>query len=154
MKNGAKIAIVALLVVAVTAAFALRGRKRAEYVAVSEPSATVATAPSAPVAPVASAARAVATVARPRLLEIGSNRCMACLEMAKVLEALRASQGARLQVDFADIYEQPAVADTHKVSMIPTQILFNAEGKEIFRHQGYFSHGDILAKYRELGVQL
>ena len=29
-----------------------------------------------------------------------------------------------------------------------------AAGKEIFRHQGFFSHDDILAKFRDLGVRL
>ena len=81
-------------------------------------------------------------------------RCQACLEMAKVLDALRASQGAKLQVDFIDVFEQPEAGDRYQISLIPTQLLFDAAGKEIFRHQGYFSHDDILAKFRELGVQL
>lgn len=74
--------------------------------------------------------------------------------MAKVLDALRASQGAKLQVDFIDVFEQPDAADRHKIALIPTQILFDSAGKEIFRHQGYFSHDDILAKFRALGVEL
>jgi len=81
-------------------------------------------------------------------------RCQACLEMAKVLDALRASQGPKLQVDFIDVFDQPEAAERYQIQLIPTQILFDAAGKEIFRHQGYFSHDDILAKYRELGVKL
>lgn len=193
MKNGAKIAIVVLLAVAVAATFALRGGKRAEYVASPEPPAAVA--PAAQVAPGAAtqastpavqdaatqapalapvqaavavataepvpakpatvtAPKAVATAAKPRILELGSMRCQACLEMAKVLDALRASQGARLQVDFIDVFEQPEEAGRYKISLIPTQILFDAAGKEIFRHTGYFAHNDILAKFRALGVRL
>ena len=186
MKNGSKIAIVVLLALAVAATFALRGGKRAEYVAAPEqPAATApaaqgvatrATAPEAPgvatqtpalePVPVAVATkepatpaavpapRAVAAAAKPRLLELGSMRCQACLEMAKVLDALRASQGEKLQVDFIDVFEQPEAADRYKISLIPTQILFDPSGKEIFRHTGYFSHDDILAKFRELRVQL
>ena len=183
MKNGAKIAIVALLAVAVAATFALRGGKRAEYVAPPEP--RPAAAPAAQVAPGAAKqtppttpgpedasrptaspvpvaamvtptqqAGAVAALAKPRLLELGSMRCQACLEMAKVLDALRASQGAKLQVDFIDVFEQPEAADRHKISLIPTQILFDTAGKEIFRHTGFFAHNDILAKFRDLGVRL
>lgn len=178
MKNGAKIAIVALLAVAVAATFALRGGKRAEYVAPPEPQ--VVAAPAAQAAPGAGIQPAVPEVqgeakqtpppspgpeaasrptaspvlAKPRLLELGSMRCQACLEMAKVLDALRASQGAKLQVDFIDVFEQPEAADPFKISLIPTQILFDAAGKEIFRHTGYFSHNDILAKFRDLGVRL
>lgn len=178
MKNGAKIAIVALLAVAVAATFFLRGGKRAEYVAPPEPQ--VAAAPAAQVATdtliqtaapavpgttkqtpslapgpeAASRPAASPVLAKPRLLELGSMRCQACLEMAKVLDALRASQGAKLQVDFIDVFEQPEAADRHKISLIPTQILFDAAGKEIFRHTGYFAHNDILAKFRDLDVRL
>lgn len=137
MKNGVKLAIVVLLAVAVAAAFALRGDKRAEYVA-------------APEQPAASAPAA----AKPRLLEIGSSRCMSCREMAKVLDALRASQGAKLNVDFVDVFEQPEAGDRYKISLIPTQIFYDTAGKEIFRHTGYFAHDDILAKFRELGVMI
>jgi thioredoxin 1 len=176
MKNGAKIAIVILLALAVAATFALRRGKRAEYAAV--PAQTTAVAPAdqgaavqpaapgtAPVpaplganAPVdtagSSAPRGAATAARPRLIELGSMRCQACLEMAKVLDALRASQGERLRVDFIDVFEQPDAPERYKISLIPTQILYDGGGKEIFRHTGYFSHDDILAKFGELGVKL
>jgi thioredoxin 1 len=187
MKSGVKIAIVVLLAVAVAATFALRGGKRAEYVAAPEPpaastpaqgAATQAPAPAVQGAavlapalpPVQSAAaiaepvpakpatvtapRAVAAAAKPRLLELGSMRCMSCIEMAKVLDALRASQKEKLKVDFIDVFEQPEAADRHKISLIPTQIFYDSAGKEIFRHTGYFSHDDILAKFRDLGVKL
>lgn len=157
MKNGAKIAVVALLAIAVAATFALRSAKRAEYVAV--PAQTAAEAPAAPGAAVPPAAAVTATVpaaaaAKPRLLELGSMRCQACLEMAKVLDALRASQGERLRVDFIDVFEQPDATERYGISVIPTQILFDGNGKELFRHVGYYSHDDILAKFRELGVKL
>lgn len=176
MKIGAKIAIVALLALAVAVTFALRGEKRAEYVAA--PDRTAAQAPQSrdgsvpaarpspgqePASPVASApvridpaaaAPPVAAAVRPRILELGSMRCQACLEMAKVLDALRASQGTKLQVDFIDVFEEPAAADRYKIELIPTQVLFDTAGKEIFRHQGFFSHDDIVAKFRELGVKL
>jgi thioredoxin 1 len=38
--------------------------------------------------------------------------------------------------------------------VIPTQIFFDAEGKELFRHVGFFAKEDILAKWKELGVEL
>lgn len=136
MNNGVKIAIVVLLAVAVAATFALRGGKRAGSAA-------------APERPTVSAA-----AVPPRLLEIGSSRCMSCIEMAKVLDALRASQGAKLKVDFVDVFEQPEAAERYKISLIPTQIFYDTAGQEIFRHTGYFSHDDILAKFRERGVKI
>jgi len=168
MKNGAKIAVVVLLAVAVAATFALRSGKRDEYVAAvpaqraapqaAAPATAQAAAAIAKPAPTAPGAipvpKALAPAVKPRLLEIGSSRCMSCIEMAKVLDALRASQGSKLNVDFVDVYEQPEAADRYKITLIPTQILYDGGGKEVFRHTGYFSHDDILAKFRELGVKL
>ena len=178
MKSGVKVAIVVLLAVAVAATFALRGSKRAEDASVSTPLAVGAPAAqgmekqlSSPEAghqpPQAVAQSAVSaksadgpagtpapTAAPPRLLELGSMRCQACLKMAKVLDALRASQGPKLQVDFIDVFEQPSAPERYRISVIPTQILYDGAGKEIFRHTGYFSHDDILAKFGELGVKL
>jgi len=42
----------------------------------------------------------------------------------------------------------------YNINLIPTQIFFNADGKELFRHEGFFSKEDILAKWKELGVEL
>jgi thioredoxin 1 len=38
--------------------------------------------------------------------------------------------------------------------MIPTQIFYDATGKELDRHTGFFGKEDILAKWKELGVDL
>jgi thioredoxin 1 len=176
VKTGVKIAVVAALAVAVALTFAARGRKRAEDAAANRPSANVAAPVAAPAAPAAPAASATATATAtgapapaaaapaapspaqarrvPRLLELGSTRCMACQQMEVVLDALRASQGARLQVDFIDVMEDPAAGAPYKISLIPTQIFYDAAGTEIFRHTGFLSHDDVLAKFRQLGVKL
>ena len=157
MKNGAKIAIVVLLAAAVVGTFALRGGKRTNDAAVPASLAPrlkqeLLPTPEHPPAP--PAPNAAAASSKPRLLELGSNRCMSCQQMAVVLDALRASQGARLQVDFIDVMENPEMGERYKISLIPTQILYDDAGKELYRHQGFFSHDDILAKFRALGVKL
>lgn len=165
MNNGVKITIVVLLAAAAAGMFALRGVKRSEDAAAARPpvAAAPATAPTPPTAETqpaatppapAQAPRTAAPRAVPRLIEFGSNRCMACQQMAVVLDALRASQGEKLRVDFFDVMENPELGEPYQISLIPTQILFDAAGKELYRHTGFFSHDDILAKYRALGVKL
>jgi thioredoxin 1 len=158
MKNGAKIAIVMVLAVAVAATFALRGRKQAEDAELSAqavpPAPLAAPRPAPPGAMVAPGQKAHVAAAIPRLLELGSNRCMACQQMAVVLDALRASQGAKLRVEFIDVMENPELGEPYQITLIPTQVLFDASGKELYRHIGFFSHDDILAKFRALGVKL
>jgi thioredoxin 1 len=38
--------------------------------------------------------------------------------------------------------------------VIPTQIFYDADGRDLFRHVGFFAKEDILAKWKELGVEL
>ena len=39
------------------------------------------------------------------------------------------------------------------IRVIPTQIFFDPQGKELFRHEGFFSKDDILETWRRLGYQ-
>ena len=60
----------------------------------------------------------------------------------------------RLDVVFIDVNEDKESTDKYKIDLIPTQIFFDPSGKELFRHTGFFSKEDILAKWKEFGVDL
>ena len=90
----------------------------------------------------------------PRLLDLGSTVCIPCKMMAPILEELKKEYEGKLQVEFIDVNVNPEPAREHGIKLIPTQIFFDASGKERFRHEGFFSKEDILAKWKELGVDL
>ena len=90
----------------------------------------------------------------PRLLDLGAGKCIPCKMMAPVLAQLRETYKGRLEVVFIDVWEDSTPAQAYGVSTIPTQIFFDAQGKERFRHEGFFSREEILAKWKELGVDL
>jgi len=90
----------------------------------------------------------------PRLLDLGSVSCIPCKMMAPILEELKKEYAGRLQVEFVDVMANPDAGRSYQISLIPTQIFFDASGKERFRHEGFFSKEDILAKWKELGVDL
>lgn len=90
----------------------------------------------------------------PRLLDVGSTRCIPCKQMAPILEQLRTTYRTTLEVVFIDLLEDSTAAETYGVSTIPTQIFFDASGKELFRHEGFFSREEILGKWRELGIDI
>jgi thioredoxin 1 len=90
----------------------------------------------------------------PRLVDLGSTVCVPCKMMAPILEGLKKEYAGRLQVEFIDVMANPDAGGPYKISLIPTQIFFDASGKERFRHEGFFSKEDILAKWKELGVDL
>ncbi len=89
----------------------------------------------------------------PRLLDLGADKCIPCKMMAPILEELKTELQGQLQVDFIDVWKNPDEAKKYAVNLIPTQIFFDADGKELFRHEGFFSQEDILSKWNELGFQ-
>ncbi len=52
------------------------------------------------------------------------------------------------------MWKNPGAGEAYGIKLIPTQIFFAADGTELFRHEGFFATEDILAKWRELGVDL
>ena len=87
----------------------------------------------------------------PCLLDLGSVSCIPCKMMAPMLEELREDYKGKLRVEFIDVREDPDAATKHDIQIIPTQIFFDAGGKELSRHEGYWGREDILAKWKELG---
>lgn len=90
----------------------------------------------------------------PRLVDLGAGKCIPCKMMAPILEELRQEYAGRLRVDVYDVWEDPGIGDQYGVRIIPTQIFYDAGGKELWRHEGFMSKEDILAKWKELGVDL
>jgi thioredoxin 1 len=137
-----KIAIVVALVAAVAAVVAIKQTGPKPATDKAEPG-QGATAPTAQ--PVAGL---------PRLVDLGSVSCIPCKMMAPILDELKKEYDGRLQVEFIDVMANPDAGRSHQISLIPTQIFFDASGKERFRHEGFFSKEDILAKWKELGIDL
>jgi thioredoxin 1 len=88
----------------------------------------------------------------PRLLELGSVGCKACQMMAPLIDSLREEYAGRLSVEFYDVREDPAPARMYGIRIIPTQIFIDAEGTEIFRHEGFFPREEILPILAKMGV--
>lgn len=90
----------------------------------------------------------------PKLVDVGAGKCIPCKKMAPILEELKKEYTGKLDVVFVDVWKEEKEADKYKINLIPTQIFFDAAGKEVYRHEGFFSKADILSKWKELGVEL
>ncbi len=90
----------------------------------------------------------------PRLLDLGAGKCTSCKMMTSVLDELKTTYAGKLEVVFIDVWENKQAGEQYGIRMIPTQIFYDAEGKELFRHEGFFAKEDILAKWKELGIKL
>ncbi len=91
---------------------------------------------------------------RPKLVDLGAGKCIPCKMMAPILEELTLEYKGIFDVVFIDVWEDKAAGEPYAIRVIPTQIFFDAEGNELFRHEGFFSKKDILGKWEELGVDL
>jgi len=88
---------------------------------------------------------------RPRLVDLGAGKCIPCKAMAPILEELRQTHAEQFEVVFIDVWEKPEAAKPYNINLIPTQIFYDAAGKELWRHEGFLAKEDILAKWKELG---
>ncbi len=95
--------------------------------------------------------RMAAHVGLPKLMDLGADKCIPCKKMAPILEAMRKDYAGQLDVVFIDVWKNHQAAEQHHIRLIPTQIFFDAQGHELYRHEGFFSREDILDKWKELG---
>ncbi len=104
--------------------------------------------PAAPAAPAQAVSRPI-----PRLVDLGAGKCIPCKAMAPILEGLKAEYAGRMDVVFIDVWKDRDAADTYGIHMIPTQVFFGADGKELARHEGFIDREGILAQWKSLGIR-
>lgn len=90
----------------------------------------------------------------PRMLELGSVSCIPCKMMKPVMEELQKEYGPNLRVDFIDVWQDPDEGRKYGIESIPTQILYDTNGNEIYRHVGFWPKDEIANAFREHGVDL
>ncbi|MDW2797588.1 thioredoxin family protein [Clostridium boliviensis] len=64
----------------------------------------------------------------PFVIDFGSDSCIPCKEMAPVLETLHEDLQGKAIVHFVDVWKNTTAANNFPVSVIPTQVFFNADG--------------------------
>lgn len=94
----------------------------------------------------------VAPTALPRLVDLGANKCIPCKMMKPILDDFKANYADHFTTEFIDVWEHPDTGKEYGINVIPTQIFFDAAGKELFRHEGFFGKEDMLKKWQEFGV--
>ena len=88
------------------------------------------------------------------MVDLGARACIPCKLMAPILEKLEKVYAARAAVVFLDVWEDPAPAKRFGIRAIPTQIFFDKDGKEVYRHEGFLSEEEIVRRFNDMGVKL
>ncbi len=90
---------------------------------------------------------------KPAVIDLGARACIPCKKMAPILESLAAEYRGKASVLFIDVHGNQTAAKQFRVQMIPTQIFFDARGKEVKRHMGFMDKADIVKELNALGVR-
>jgi len=74
-------------------------------------------------------------------------------KMKPILESLQKKYSAKANILYIEAKQQQILAARYKVQSIPTQVIFDKNGNEAFRHSGFFSEADLEKELAKSGVQ-
>jgi thioredoxin 1 len=87
------------------------------------------------------------------LVDLGATECIPCKMMAPILRDLAREYEGKAAVIFIDVWKNPAPARQTGIRVIPTQIFYDKQGKEVGRHEGFLDRKSIVAAFEKLGVK-
>ena len=85
-------------------------------------------------------------------IELGADRCIPCKAMQPVMREIAREYKGTIQVVFYDVWKTPKYAKNYRIRMIPTQVFLDKNGKEIFRHIGFYAKEEIIKMLKEKGI--
>ncbi len=90
----------------------------------------------------------------PRIVDFGMTSCAPCKVMIGVMSELERQYPDALRAEFVNTAEHPEAMDKYGIRMIPTQIFFSPDGRELFRHVGIMPTDAVVAEWSALGYGL
>lgn len=85
-------------------------------------------------------------------IELGADRCIPCRAMQPIMREIAEEFKDQVQVVFYDVWKDPRPARKYRIRLIPTQVFVDKNGKEFFRHVGFFPKEEILKILKKKGV--
>jgi len=79
---------------------------------------------------------------KPYFLEVGSDSCHSCKIMGSMLEKVK-QKNPEYNIYFINVKKEREAARKLKVMMIPTQIIYDKDGKEVYRNIGVLSNSEL-----------
>lgn len=89
---------------------------------------------------------------KPSLIDFGATGCRPCDMMAPILEELKEEYTGVLNVEFINVRKSQILGARYGISSIPVQVFFDKDGREVYRHTGFFAKDQILAELSKMGA--
>lgn len=90
---------------------------------------------------------------RVTMIDLGATECIPCKMMAPIIEELKAEYAGKADIVFIDVLKNREQAQKYGIRAIPTQIFFDGDGREVYRHTGFMDKKSIVERLRQLGVE-
>jgi thiol-disulfide isomerase/thioredoxin len=90
---------------------------------------------------------------KPSLVDFGSTGCRPCDMLAPILETLKKKYAGKVNVLFIHVGQEKILAARYGIQTIPMQFFYDKDGKEVFRHIGFWPQVEIEKKLAEIGVK-
>ena len=89
-------------------------------------------------------------------VELGSVKCIPCRQMQPVMKAIEQKYGEQVTVVFYDVWkaDQSEYAEKYGIQVIPTQVFLDKDGKEFFRHEGFYPEAEIDKLLQKRGLKV
>jgi thioredoxin 1 len=88
-------------------------------------------------------------------IELGSVNCIPCKMMQPVMKKVEEKYTNQVKVVFYDVWTEKdaPMAEKYGIRVIPTQIFLDKNGKEFFRHEGYYPFEELEKILKTQGVK-
>ena len=96
------------------------------------------------------AAQAPLVKGLPTLLEFGRGICPTCRRMEPIIAGIAREYKGRLNVRSVSLDDERELGAKYGINLIPTQVLLDAQGREVARHVGFVAKEELVAEMERL----
>ena len=89
---------------------------------------------------------------KPTMVEFGATGCVPCDMMAPILADLKKKFPGKLNVLFVHVGQEQILGARFGIQSIPVQVFFDKNGREFFRHTGFFPQVEVEKKLAQMGL--
>ena len=88
-------------------------------------------------------------------VELGSVKCIPCKMMQPIMEEIEKEYEGQVKVVFYDVWTEAGrpYAEKYSIRAIPTQVFLDKDGKEYYRHTGFFPKEELIKILKMKGVK-
>jgi len=87
-------------------------------------------------------------------IELGSVNCIPCKKMQPIMKSIEEKYGEQIKVIFYDVWKDDTKAREYGIRLIPTQVFLDKNGKEFFRHEGFYPESEIDKLLQSKGLKV